>query len=87
VILPYVSTVIDGYALVVPYVPAVAPEVGKRKAFNVPDEILAALVVSVVAEAARPDTALLAIAILVFVTDDTRPYVSTANTGTEFAVP
>jgi hypothetical protein len=53
----------------------------------VPEEILEAFVVSVVAEAARPDTAAEVIAMLVFVTPVACPCAFTAITGTCEAEP
>ena len=66
VIRPYVSTVITGICVELPYVVAETPEVANLEALNVPEEMLVALVVSVVAEVARPDTAPEAIAIATF---------------------
>ena len=54
---------------------------------NVPEEMLLALVVSVVAEAARPDTAPAAMAIAVSVAEVICPWALTATTGTELAEP
>ena len=56
------STTNTGTELAEPCVAAVTPEVANLAASNVPDEMFVALVVSVVAEAAKPDTALEAIA-------------------------
>jgi hypothetical protein len=58
-----------------------------RATGSVPDVIFAALVVSVVAEAARPDTAADVIAIAVGVTPDTCPLAFVVMTGTEEAEP
>jgi hypothetical protein len=55
--------------------------------FNVPVLIFVALVVSVVAEAANPETAPAAIAILVAVTAVTLPFASTVIAGTTDAEP
>ena len=52
-----------------------------------PEEILVAFVVSVVAEAASPVTDVEAITMLVFVALVTRPLVSTVKTGTTLALP
>lgn len=54
---------------------------------SVPDEMLLALVVSVVAEAARPDTAAAAMAMAVLVAVVTWPWALIAMTGTELAEP
>ena len=63
---PYVSTVKVATFAPDPYVPIVTAVFGNLNAFNVPDDILFALVVSVVAEVANPDTLDDAIDIAVF---------------------
>ena len=55
--------------------------------FNVPDVMLLAFVVSIVAEEASPVTDPEAITIFVFVALVTRPLVSTVKTGTTLALP
>ena len=75
--LPYVPTLEFTVAKVVADDPAdvvISPvKAGNLEELNVPEEMLVALVVSVVAEVARPDTAPEAIAIAVFVTEDILP--------------
>ena len=71
------SDTITGIVIVPPYVPAETPLVGNLEAFNVPELILEAFVVSVVAEADKPETAPLEIAIGVDVIFVTRPNEST----------
>ena len=87
VILPVASTTNTGTEAAAPWVAAVTPDVGSLVELKVPLEIFVAFVVSVVADAARPDTAPDAIAIAVLVTDVTCPEEFTTNTGTEAAVP
>jgi len=58
-----------------------------EQSLSVPDVILLALVVSVVAELASPETALDEMAMFVFVTFVTRPMLSTVNTGDMEAEP
>ena len=60
---------------------AKAGSVGRRAAASVPVVMLVALVVSVVADAARPETADAAIATLLAVMPVTRPVASTVSTG------
>ena len=87
VILPVESTDIAETADDDPYDPAATPEFGSLAASNVPELILPAFVVSVVAEVANPETALEAIAILVAVTAVTLPFASTVIAGTADADP
>ena len=87
VIRPYVSTVITGICVEPPYVVAETPEVANLEALNVPEEMLVALVVSVVAEVARPDTAPEAIAIATFDAAVIRPLAFTVTTETLEAPP
>jgi hypothetical protein len=82
VTLPAASTVITGTIAALAYTPATTPDVASLAAAKVPEPIFEALVVSVVAEAAKPDTAPEAIAIAVFVTAVTLPYPSVVITGT-----
>ena len=69
VILPVESTVIAGTTDDDPYDPDVTVVFGILAAGNVPEVMLEAFVVSVVAEDAKPETAPAAIPILVAVTD------------------
>ena len=87
VILPYPSTINDGTELAVPYPVAETPELGNLPAGNVPDVILFALVVSVVADVAKPETAETLIAIATFAAFVILPKESTTNEGIELGVP
>jgi len=68
-----------------PVMPVYEPD--KRPAPKVPELIFDASVVSVVADAARPDTAADVIAIAVFVTEVTCPCALVTKTGTLDADP
>jgi hypothetical protein len=60
---------------------------GRRARASVPDEMLLAFVVSVVADAARPDTAAAAIAMVVEPAAVSRPSAPTVNVATLDADP
>ena len=71
----------------VPNNPVLTPALLNLSSGNVPEPILEAFVVSVVAEVAKPETEPAAIAILVAVTAVTLPFASTVILGTTEAVP
>jgi hypothetical protein len=87
VTLPKESTDIAGTADADPYVPADTPEVGSLADGSVPELILPAFVVSVVADVAKPETAPEEIAIDVAVTEVTNPFALTVIAGTALALP
>ena len=84
---PVASTLMTGTAEAEPYDAGATPLVGRRAAASVPEVILVAFVVLVVAEAASPLTALLAMAIGVLFADVIRPVLSIPITGTADAEP
>jgi hypothetical protein len=87
VIRPVASTLIVIAFVALPYHVGVTAVVGILALFNIPDVMLSAFVVSMVAEVARPDTAVCAIAIDVFVALVIRPVASTLNTTVLVALP
>jgi hypothetical protein len=87
VTLPFASTTTLATELALPYVVAVAPESANLATGNVPELILLALDVSVVAEAANPETALEAIAIATLEAVVILPFASTTTRLTLEAVP
>ena len=87
VIRPVESILITGTILPFPYHVGVTDVFGNRAAFKVPEDILPAFVVSIVAEEANPVTDEDVIVIGVFVALVIRPVLSTLNDGTVLAFP
>lgn len=87
VIRPLVSTVNVETLLAVPYDPAATPETANRVASNVPDVMLVAFVVSVVAEGARPVIEVTGRTMGTLEAKVRRPFESTVNVGVTLEAP